>query len=1504
MPDEVVTLDSDEEGKEPTTKTTGGADEEIVMEYNHNDYADLVGPPRPSPQRSGPPGIIHPSPTTGPPKLPKRPGSMPPFALFSQEMRAKLQAEEPDIGFGELGRRLGEMWHSLKEEEKEDYRRRAREVADAKMKSWKETVSAIPKHKQLQMEQQQPRRRVMKIKKKKTSGYAIFTSEQRRKYASEQPELQFSDISKKVAEDWRLSSEEFKREYEEKAQRYNIEEEKRWRQRIYIQQQQQMKIQANRQQMMQQQQQAAQQQRLQHHQQQQQQRYNAQQHQSQQQQRYSSHHPPNAKQAGGGQGGPKYRQILPQYSQQQQQQQHSQQHHHHQSQGHQSQHAKQRQYNSGNQSGLVISSVSSLSSPSKDMSGLKLPSGITIHRAEPEINLPSSITISRVEPEIQIVEENIVPHPPPQPNRVQQVPKPVVNPQQRVMSRGRPVMARGARPAPVGGMMRGRGVGRPPGMSASHMAGRGSRGVGGGMGRGSGGMGHPRVAGPVAPPPVYNHRPRGMQARPGPAHAQGIHQNGMSPRGPTLVSRPRLVASAVSARNPQPQGVPQGPGGLKRPMMAPRGMAGMPPMKRPRMPAASAVGPAGGGANYGVSLNQLSYSTTGAVNPATLAPFERLCRVCGIPNNVIFRLTDKPEVIQRLDELLNLSIDLKEDERNEYPSVVCRKCCNLVETFHQFNKQIKSGQDGLKAKVEQRRKSKEKQMAGASEISIDAPASPGSIGVDPLETSEQTSVFGPVDSQPDTQVGKIKIKQESLKHKEEKEATPITTVFTDLKIKIEPGIGSNQPVDKQPVVAASAAVDGVVAIAASSKLVKREGKVDKDKLIEGEKEVEKDTDGATESLDKSQDAGNSEDAKTKSENISTDDKKDNDDKEESNGLFANYPISTQDTDALFEGYPLLGAEPVTDRDAVRERENKADEDSAERNDDLSTPPPLAADDLGDLNRPRPSSAVLTVADSAEAAEASTDSEMGQKLTESSGAGAGESSKITDPIAAEEVTTANNQIHTEKSIKTATTEDDITEQCEDDIVEQGEAEIAEQGGDDIAEQGEDDIGVDPVSGSAEDSESQAQETSNLVVGEDEEADSEQGITMEDTDNINHIADDTDEVAGASYDENGLMEEEVEEDNFDMDDLETETSGLLVRNLRGDENEETGEYFSDYYQDEDGTAGTVEDASHLHVEDGDPLLGMETGQDGIDSSDDFGGYDPLKLVEMSAAGNVHDVADIDADDDVDDAVDIGEQLADEQDSQQHPKPHSDAEESCTVTSKTVDGDSKAPNGQRDTNIEEDGDGMDVEEGARVEHEEELLEERLEADDSNKLEEDHDDDDGDDNWQDENEAEFADDNGESNAGLNTLEFDNDEEDLADEAEAVGAELDNLNGDQEEELEVGPGEDVLGAKEVDEEKSYEQTMSSYDESSTIEELDETNCDDNPSVGQAGFQAEPNDNALHAPGSTVQPIVAEVEGAYQPLEQEADESTGGSSSNYIPELETVEAPGDQDCEEGEDGDQ
>ena len=43
----------------------------------------------------------------------KKPGAFPPFALYLQEERPKMQAEHPDISFGDLGKRLGEMWQSL-----------------------------------------------------------------------------------------------------------------------------------------------------------------------------------------------------------------------------------------------------------------------------------------------------------------------------------------------------------------------------------------------------------------------------------------------------------------------------------------------------------------------------------------------------------------------------------------------------------------------------------------------------------------------------------------------------------------------------------------------------------------------------------------------------------------------------------------------------------------------------------------------------------------------------------------------------------------------------------------------------------------------------------------------------------------------------------------------------------------------------------------------------------------------------------------------------------------------------------------------------------------------------------------------------------------------------------------------------------------------------------------------------------------------------------------------
>ena len=122
-------------------------------------------------------------------------------------------------------------------------------------------MKSLPDHKRRMIESQQ---RTNHIKRKRTSGYAVFCSEYRRKcqvssadlkiivllikmennlhqnpilkLQAEDPQLAFSEISKKVAEEWRVIPNEKKRNYEARAQRYNQEEDRKWRQRMAAQQ--------------------------------------------------------------------------------------------------------------------------------------------------------------------------------------------------------------------------------------------------------------------------------------------------------------------------------------------------------------------------------------------------------------------------------------------------------------------------------------------------------------------------------------------------------------------------------------------------------------------------------------------------------------------------------------------------------------------------------------------------------------------------------------------------------------------------------------------------------------------------------------------------------------------------------------------------------------------------------------------------------------------------------------------------------------------------------------------------------------------------------------------------------------------------------------------------------------------------------------------------------------------------------------------------------------------
>merc|ERR1719422_2461488 len=335
--------------------------------------------------------------------------------------------------------------------------------------------------------------------------------------------------------------------------------------------------------------------------------------------------------------------------------------------------------------------------------------------------------------------------------------------------------------------MRSRGPGRPPMTSGRMMSPRGSM------------RGMPPVRG--RPSLV----PNGMGSR-----------GGMMPRGRGMMSSTRGMGMQSSGRGMSMQNM-----GMTSPLkrMSPMGghtsprAPGMPPMKRARMPGPYNTMSMG---HAGQSLN-----SAGAVNPATLDPVGRLCRVCGAPNAVIFRLKEKQELVGRIGRVLNLTIDLEADAAGGYPGVICRKCCNLVETFFHYKKSVAEGQVSLKKQVEEYKEKKaaiaefkKKEAAEAEAARLQAEAnereqqmlvsrnSPESIGVDPLDNifPDQGSSILPDANQPDTKVGNIKIKQESLKSltktptssSSSSTAAPMTAVFTDavpdLAIKIEPGL--------------------------------------------------------------------------------------------------------------------------------------------------------------------------------------------------------------------------------------------------------------------------------------------------------------------------------------------------------------------------------------------------------------------------------------------------------------------------------------------------------------------------------------------------------------------------------------------------------------------------------------------------------------------------------------------------------------------------------------------
>lgn len=226
---EVITLDSDEETEQPDLVVGPSGTAVSLSQAGHYGAPNAVA----GNFRQGP------SNNRTAKKLTKKPGVFPPFALFSQEHRDHLIRTNPNMSFAEVGRKLGEMWHALSEEEKEDYRSRARSVGEQKLKAWQAQVKRTNSMAGGNRGGGLPRVTPL-IKKRKTHGYAIFSSEMRKSLADTVP---FADTTRVIAEKWRNASPTLRHSYEQRASRINEVENKRVHLLMAQQQQQQQRSQ-------------------------------------------------------------------------------------------------------------------------------------------------------------------------------------------------------------------------------------------------------------------------------------------------------------------------------------------------------------------------------------------------------------------------------------------------------------------------------------------------------------------------------------------------------------------------------------------------------------------------------------------------------------------------------------------------------------------------------------------------------------------------------------------------------------------------------------------------------------------------------------------------------------------------------------------------------------------------------------------------------------------------------------------------------------------------------------------------------------------------------------------------------------------------------------------------------------------------------------------------------------------------------------------------------------
>ena len=145
------------------------------------------------------------------PKAPKKARSA--YVFFTKEARPRLSQANPDMAFGELTKLVAEEWGNISKKDLAKYQK----MADEDKKRYAEEMEAFNKE-HPEAERRRKRRR-KDAPTKPRSAYVFYTKEKRSVLAEKFPDLEFGELTRKVAEKWNALSTAGKAKYEKMAEK-------------------------------------------------------------------------------------------------------------------------------------------------------------------------------------------------------------------------------------------------------------------------------------------------------------------------------------------------------------------------------------------------------------------------------------------------------------------------------------------------------------------------------------------------------------------------------------------------------------------------------------------------------------------------------------------------------------------------------------------------------------------------------------------------------------------------------------------------------------------------------------------------------------------------------------------------------------------------------------------------------------------------------------------------------------------------------------------------------------------------------------------------------------------------------------------------------------------------------------------------------------------------------------------------------------------------------------